>query len=83
MENKKTIRGTEYTFKKLPARQWVRLRDRCKNRYGVIMEETYMSEIFEHLVVDPKVSLDDLEWDEAQEVANEAVKYQLGDAAQE
>ena len=78
-EKKVEIRGVEYTLKKIPPREWARLRDRCKNRFGHIIEEKFLSEIFEHLVVNPKVSLDDFEdWDMCQEVANAALEFQLG-----
>jgi len=84
-EKKETIEGVEYTFKKLPPREWARLRDRCKDRFGNIIEERFMSEILEHVVVNPKTSLDDFEeWETAQEVINAAVKFCLGrSAAQE
>jgi len=83
-EKKETIEGVEYTFKKLPPREWARLRDRCKNRHGHIMEENFMSEILEHIVVDPAVKLDDFEdWETAQAVVNAAVSFCLGRAAEE
>ncbi len=78
------IGETEYTFQKLSAREWVRLRDRCKNRDGVMMEETFMSEVLKYIVVSPKVALDDFyDWELAQEVVNSAVTFQLGKSAAE
>ncbi len=78
-ESQIEIRGKEYTLKKLPPREWARLRDRCKNRFGHILEEKFLSEIFDHLVVNPRTTLDDFDdWDECQEVANAAVEFQLG-----
>ena len=83
-EKKETIEGVEYTLKKLPPREWARLRDRTKNRFGNIIEENFMSEILEHIVIDPKVSLDDFEeWETAQTVCDAAVKFCLGRSAQE
>ncbi|MBW2672323.1 MAG: hypothetical protein JRD89_02755 [Deltaproteobacteria bacterium] len=80
-EKTETIYGKEYRFRKLPPRQWVRLKDRCKNRFGVVQEEDFMSEVLEHLVVDPVVTLDDFEdWDEAEAVVTAAVRFQLGKA---
>ena len=74
----------EYTLKKLPPREWARLRDRCKNRHGHIMEENFMSEILEHIVVDPAVKLDDFEdWETAQQVVNSAVSFCVGRASEE
>lgn len=78
-EKKETIEGVEYTFKKLPPREWARLRDRCKNRHGHILEEALMSEILEHIVVDPKITLDDFEdWEVAERVVNAATTFCLG-----
>jgi len=83
-EKKETIEGVEYTFKKLPPREWARLRDRTKNRFGNIIEENFMSEILEHIVIDPKTSLDDFkDWETAQAVCDAAVKFCLGRSAQE
>ena len=78
-EKKVKIQGKEYTLKKIPPREWARLRDRCKNRFGVMSEEKFLSEIFEYMVVNPRVSLDDFEdYDECQEVANAAIEFQHG-----
>ncbi len=78
-EKKVEIQGKEYTLKKIPPREWARLRDRCKNRFGVMSEEKFLSEIFEYMVVNPRVSLDDFEdYDECQEVANAAIEFQHG-----
>ena len=80
----KTVRvgQTDYTFQKLTPREWARLRDRCKDRNGNMQEEMFMSEVLKHIVVQPKVTLDDFsEWADAQEVCNEAITFQLGRAA--
>ena len=83
-EKKETIEGVEYTFKKLPPREWARLRDRCKNRHGNILEENMMSEVLEKIVVDPPVKLDDFEdWGAAKAVADAAALFCLGGAAEE
>ncbi len=82
----KTVRvgSTDYTFQRLTPREWARLRDRCKNRHGQMLEENFMSEVFKHIVVSPRVTLDDFDdWADAQEVANEAITFQLGRAASE
>ncbi len=85
-ETQKTVEvnGKDYTLQKITPREWARLRDRCKNRYGTISEEQFMSEIMKHIVVEPKVTLDDFtDWADTQEVVNEAVRFQLGRAAEE
>jgi len=80
-EKKVTIRGVEYTLKKISPREWARLRDRCKNRFGVMLEEKFLSEILEYMVVNPRVTLDDFEdYETCQEVANAAVEFQLGES---
>ena len=82
----KTVRvgQTDYTFQKLTPREWVRLRDRCKDRHGNMKEESFMSEVLQHIVVSPKVTLDDFdEWETAQEVTNAAITFQLGRAPTE
>jgi len=84
MQKTVTVGGKEYILQKMTPREWARLRDRSKNRFGNIVEETFMSEILKYIVVDPKVTLDDFdEWADAQEVCNEAVRFQLGRAAEE
>ena len=81
VEKKVEIRGVEYTLKKIPPREWARLRDRCKNRFGNIIEEKFLEEVLEHLVVNPKKSIDDFDdWGECQEVANAAIEFHLGDS---
>ncbi len=82
----KTVRvgQTDYTLQRMSPREWARLRDRCKNRFGNMMEETFMSEVLKHIVVSPRVTLDDFDlWEDAQEVCNEAITFQLGSAATE
>ncbi len=83
-QEKETINGTEYTLQKLPPREYLRLRDRSKNRFGNVIEETFISELLKHIVVDPKVTLDDFEeFADAQELANAAARFQLGRSAPE
>lgn len=83
-EKVECIAGVEYTFKKIPPRQWARLRDRCKNRQGVVLEEKLMEEILASIVVNPRVTLDDFEeWSVAEEVVNAATTFCLGRAGEE
>ena len=84
MEKVETINGVEYTFKKIPPREWARLRDRCKNRQGIVLEEKLMVEILEHVVANPRVTLDDFDdWATAEEVVNSATLFCLGRSAEE
>jgi hypothetical protein len=79
MEQKKVkVNGVEYTLQKMPAREWIRLRKRC-TKNGNFDEEKFMDEILEHIVVDPKVKLDDFEeYADLEEVVAEAVNFQSG-----
>lgn len=81
MEQKKvTIGDTEYTLQKVLPREWLRMRDRCKNRYGQPIEEKLYSEVLQHIVVDPKKKLDDFDnVRELEEVVTAAIRFQRGD----
>lgn len=79
MKKTENINGVEYTFQKMPPRQWARLLDRCTNRHGVALQEKLLSEVLEHIVVDPKVTLDDFEdWEVVQDVVSAAASFQRG-----
>lgn len=75
-----TIDGKTYTLQKIMPREWSRLRERCKNRHGHLIEETFIGEVLKHLVVDPpNLTMDDFEeWAPLQEVVGEAVSFQQG-----
>ena len=75
---KQKIKGNEYTFQKLPAREWIRLRKRCTKNNN-FDEEKFMDEVLEHIVVEPKKTIDDFEdYAELEEVVAEAVNFQSG-----
>ena len=74
------VNGNDYTLQKIPPREWVRLRERTKDRMGRINEENFISEILKHVVVDPPgLKMDDFEeyW-EVEEVVQEAVSFLQG-----
>ncbi len=75
---KYTVDGVEYTFQKIPPREWIRLRKRCTKNNNVD-EEKFYDEVLEHIVIEPKVKLDDFD-DNAtlEEVVAEAVNFQHG-----
>ena len=84
MKKTENINGVEYTFQKMPPRQWARLQDRCQNRYGVSLMEKLFSEILEHIVIDPKITLDDFQdWDTVEEVVRAASRFQRGQETNE
>ena len=76
---KVTIEGVEYTFQRIPTREWIRLQERCQDRRGNISTERLASEILEHIVVEPKVKIDDFEIPAVmEEVVAEAYNFQHG-----
>ncbi|RAP29066.1 hypothetical protein C2W64_04013 [Brevibacillus laterosporus] len=50
------INETEYTLQHPGMRAAVQMRDRCKNKHGVLIEENYFAELMKHVIVHPKVS---------------------------
>lgn len=79
MQEKVTINGTEYTFQKVLPREWLRMRDRCKNKHGQPIEEKLYDEVLKHIVVSPKKTLDDFtDVAELEEVVEAAVRFQRG-----
>lgn len=85
MEQKnETINGKDYTFQKVTPREWLRMKGRSKNKHGQIIEETFYSEILKHIVVSPKITLDDFEdVKEMEEVVAAAVRFQTGKTEEE
>jgi len=74
-----TVGGKEYVIQKVPPREWTRMRDRSKDRNGNIVEERLIDEMFKHMVIDPKVSMDDFEdWAEVQDIFDAVAAFQLG-----
>jgi hypothetical protein len=55
---KKKIKGTEYTFQKLTAMEWIRLKERSQDENGRMRDSLYFKEIAEHVIVDPKLDLE-------------------------
>lgn len=79
MQEKVTINGTEYTFQKVLPREWLRMRDRCKNKHGMPIEEKLYDEVLKHIVVSPKKTLDDFtDVAELEEVVTAAIRFQRG-----
>jgi len=67
------INGIKYTLQKLPFYSYLQLVDRHTNKHGVLQQSTYVKEMFEHCVVDPKVEMSDFDndFDAAMMLANE------------
>lgn len=76
---KNTVNDTEYTYQKVSPREWLRLKGRSKNKHGQVNEETFYTEILKHIVVNPKVTLDDFDdVKHLEEVVAPAVRFQQG-----
>lgn len=74
-----TVKDVEYTLQKISPREWLRLKGRCKNKHGQLNEENFYSEILKHIVVNPKVTLDDFDdVADLEAVVAPAVRFQTG-----
>lgn len=58
---KKEINGVEYTFQKLSAMDWIRLKERSTDEKGILRDSLFFEEIAEHVIVDPKIDLEEFE----------------------
>ncbi|KZM54909.1 hypothetical protein A3Q35_13195 [Aeribacillus pallidus] len=54
-QEKHTVAGVEYTFQFPGVKATIEMLDRCKNRFGNVVDSAYFEEIMEHVIVDPKV----------------------------
>lgn len=76
---KKTVCGVEYTFQKMQAMEFVRLRERCVGDNGRMLDSLYFEELAEHIIVQPKLDLENFEdYAELKEVMEAATMFQLG-----
>ena len=79
MHKELTVSGVKYKLQKLVPSQWLKLRERCKNKTGIGMNDLkLMEEILEHIVVTPKIGIDDLDWPDLDELTTKAVEFQVG-----
>ncbi len=81
MAKQKTVKigETNYTLQKVPPREWIKLKNRARDRQGNTSEEKLYEEILEHIVVDPRQGLDDFEdWEELETLMQEAITHQTG-----
>lgn len=62
-QKKVTINGKEFTLQHPGVRWYVKTTDVCKNHLGVLQNEKYIDAIFENVVVDPVVKMDDFDDD--------------------
>ncbi|MEK4026294.1 hypothetical protein ABZ756_13790 [Mammaliicoccus sciuri] len=74
-----TINEKEFTLQKVFPVEWLKIRDRCKNKFGVPSEEKTYKEVLAHIVVSPKMKIEDFDdWGELDELVKEAVNFQQG-----
>ncbi len=77
MQKTVNVFGTDYVLQKVTPREWIRIRSRCKDKNGNLIDETFYSEILEHIVVQPRMTIDDFEEiEELEEVMKEAITFQ-------
>ena len=71
------VDGTEYTLQKLAPREFYLMKERCTTN-GQLNDLKMYDELFEHVIVNPKVTLDDFEDVETVEgLMKEALTFQL------
>lgn len=83
MTNQKqvTVNEKDFTLQKVFPVEWLRIRDRCKNKFGIPSEEKMYKEILTHIVVEPKMKVEDFEdWKELDELVQEGIRFQQGGA---
>lgn len=74
-----TKNGKEFTFQHPGVRTVSKINDRVKNKHGVPSEEKMCDEMFTHVVVEPKVKIEDFDsYVEMMEVANKAYFFISG-----
>ena len=57
------IEGKKYLLQHPGARWYIQCTDRCTNKFGIIVQENYLTELLNNVVVEPKVKIDDFEDD--------------------
>ncbi len=62
-QKKETVNGVEYTLQHPGARWYLGVVDRHTNAKGNLEREGYTAEILEHVVVEPKVKIEDFDDD--------------------
>ncbi|MNC31788.1 hypothetical protein D3C75_801220 [compost metagenome] len=71
-----TKSGKKYVLQHPGVRNVSKINDRIKNKNGILSEEKLCDEMFKHVVVDPKLTIDNFEeYGEMIEVANRAYLF--------
>lgn len=75
-QKKVTVEGVEYTLQFPGHREATRIQDRIQTETGGVSNEKFTEELFEHVIVDPKVSWDYFDENEGfEEVIKEAATF--------
>lgn len=64
-----TINGTEYVFQFPGLRAANEISDRSKNQFGVVQQTKIQEELFNHVIVSPKVGWDYFEQEKPEDYA--------------
>lgn len=56
-----TIGGEKYTLQAPPIRERLKMTERCKNKNGHLIQENWYDEMFKHVIISPKKTIDDFE----------------------
>ncbi|ETT58180.1 hypothetical protein MHI43_12080 [Paenibacillus sp. FSL H8-0457] len=71
--------GTVYTFQHPGVRNVTKITDRVKNKHGVPLDERLADEMLTHVVVEPKVRMEDFEsYTDLTEVVSAAFAFITG-----
>ncbi|WP_289142918.1 hypothetical protein [uncultured Brevibacillus sp.] len=71
--------GNTYIFQHPGVRMVSKINDSSKNKHGVLMEERLSEEILKHVIVQPKMKIDDFSgYPEYQETINAAYAFIAG-----
>jgi len=71
--------GNTFVFQFPGIRAVTKINDRIKNKFGVPQDERLAEEMLEHIVVEPKMKMDDFKsFAEFSEVVQEAYRFTIG-----
>ena len=65
MQKNVEIDGTKYTLQRIPFKFYMELNDRFMGRNGTLQQTPFSEELLKHVVISPKVSLADFEYNYA------------------
>ncbi len=78
-QKKVTVNGKEYLLQHPGVRSVTKITDRIKNKHGVPSDEKLADEMLTHVVVDPKVRMEDFEdYGEMSELVGKAFGFITG-----